>query len=140
MSRAIDAKNASERANILCAMMRRKPSAVSRGMSDCLEMGDGEEVIRIVRQRIANGAMDYDIARRYLSAEACGPRPSTPLDGEELPAECIAEWDRAARNFAMFGSLPQLMDARVTAHIEAFPEAWEAEVRGQRYALAMNAR
>lgn len=70
MSRAISAKTARERATILAALIRRGVSHESRELSNCLEMGDGEEVMRLIRQRITKGTLPYTQARKYLTAES----------------------------------------------------------------------
>jgi hypothetical protein len=49
MSAAIDARSAKERAQIAADFLR-KGSVSGRAFSDCLEMGDGDEVLRLLIQ------------------------------------------------------------------------------------------
>lgn len=51
MSMAILAKTAKERATIAIRIMKHNKDPFTRELDNCFEMGDGEEVIRIVKER-----------------------------------------------------------------------------------------
>lgn len=72
MSQATSAKDARERAAILMAYMRRNKSGIpfhgiSRAASDCLEMGDGDQVVEIIKQHIADGRIERELVRKFLT-------------------------------------------------------------------------
>lgn len=66
MSAAIRAKDAKERARIAAGYMQRgrRPT---RAFADCLEMGDGAEVIAELRAMAARSAKLAEAWPRYLS-------------------------------------------------------------------------
>lgn len=51
MSAAILAKTAKERAAIAIRIMKYNKDPFTRRFDDCFEMGDGDEVVRIVKER-----------------------------------------------------------------------------------------
>jgi hypothetical protein len=66
MSAATRATTAQERADILLRMIRREPREISRAMADCLEMGDGDAVLAIVRERVTQGRIARELVTRYV--------------------------------------------------------------------------
>lgn len=51
MSMAIRARTAKERANIAIRIMKQNVDPFTRAFDDCFEMGDGDEVVRIIKER-----------------------------------------------------------------------------------------
>lgn len=69
MSAAIDAKSAKERAQIAAAFIRRGGES-TRAFDDCLEMGDGDEVVSILCQMAKRSPKLKENIRRYISASS----------------------------------------------------------------------
>lgn len=51
MSAAILAKTAKERATIAIRIMKNNKDPFTRAFDDCFEMGDGDEVVKIIKER-----------------------------------------------------------------------------------------
>lgn len=66
MSQAIRAKTAKERANIALRMMKTYKDLNRRTFGDCFEMGDGDEVKRIIVEKVKANPFLLPIVKRGL--------------------------------------------------------------------------
>lgn len=112
MSRAISAKTAQERANILIAEMkrqaRRSSSTVTREMENSLEMGDGDQVLAIVKERIRAGKLDRKLVSRFLRLENPGKRKrELSIPDQHLLRIARDNWKNPAKARFLGGPTPE---------------------------------